>query len=74
MPPWTWSDMQLALTVRAKALLGLEPYHSVRAWMHGEPQDPRDKYFTSEETGQWVQAIEAALDETMEVGADTRSA
>jgi hypothetical protein len=64
----------MGLTVRAKAMLGLKPYHSIRAWIQGEPQDPRDKYFTPEETSQWVRAIASALDGTIEIGADTRSA
>lgn len=61
-PKWSWEDCRLALTSHMKALLGFQPYESVRTWVSGHAQDTRGKYFTLEDTRKWVLDIQRILD------------
>jgi surface carbohydrate biosynthesis protein len=58
--PWTWRDVRFQVSSALKRVAGLEPYHSVGAWLRGQPQDPRGKYFTEAEAAQWVDRVRAA--------------
>lgn len=50
-------------TVRARAMswLGLEPHHSLRAWVRRQPQDPRGKYYSPADEAAWTEAVRLAL-------------
>lgn len=61
VPPWTREDLLFAATEQIKSLLGLQPYHSVRAWIRRQSLDPREKYFGPEDAQFWTQALQKAL-------------
>lgn len=63
VPRWTPEDLRFTLTSQIKSLFGLQPHHSLRAWLRGDGEDTREKYFKPEDAQFWTDGIKQLLNE-----------
>lgn len=58
---WSHTDLSRTMITGVKRLIGLQPHHSLRAWLRRAPQDPRGKYFGPDDEQQWLEDIRGVL-------------